>query len=275
MFDFAVTHISVYRRPESLVQTVQCPWITFLVSGCESIKNRLPDGKPVWEGNSGSTPVFAIYLPGMQIDFRMNDRRENWVIMLKNMPFAYTGDTRGLMFGSGAESAMLPFHVPLSRELAAGWQTEFERMREAYLNPTPENSLRVRLGVMNILRFMIDRNAGSPGSSPAEQLKRLIDDDDTFAKPIAQLSRACGYNADHLREQFKARYRTSPLAYRTRRRQAQVMELIAGSRLSVKEISYRTGFKHPSHFCLFFKKEYQISPGEAIRRFRNQTSPEA
>lgn len=275
MFDFTATHISVYRRREALVQTVQCPWITFLVSGCESIKSRLPDGKMAWEGNSGSTPCFAIYLPGMQIDFRMNDRRENWVIMLKDMPFAWSGDENRLMFGDGAESAMLPFRVPLPRELAAGWQTEFERMREAYLNPTPENSLRVRLGVMNILRFMIDRNATGPGSSPAEELKRRIDEDDTFVESIAKLSRACGYNADHLREQFKARYRTSPMAYRTRRRKALIMELIAGSRLSVKEISFRTGFKHPSHFCLFFKKEYLISPGEAIRRFRNQVTIEA
>jgi transcriptional regulator GlxA family with amidase domain len=47
-----------------------------------------------------------------------------------------------------------------------------------------------------------------------------------------------------------------------------MMELIANSSLSVKEIAFRTGFRNVSHFCMEHRKRYGITPLEGIRKFR-------
>ncbi|OGV51351.1 MAG: hypothetical protein A2017_20275 [Lentisphaerae bacterium GWF2_44_16] len=269
MLNFSITHIGIYRKAEKFIQTVSCPWITFYVGGCKYLKVHLPDGKLLREENSGTGAYLGIRLPGMKIDFEMGKKRENWVIMLKDMPLAYSQNKLNAEFMNGTESIFLPFFVNVPFERVAGWQMELKRIQEAYLNPTPKNSLRARLGVMNILRFMIDETADTLAYSPVEKLKNLIDEDRNFSRSILELSKSCSCSADHLRGLFQERYQINPLAYRNQRRKAFIMELIANSNLSVKEIAVRSGFKYLSHFCLAFQKEYCISPKEGIRRFRH------
>jgi len=269
MLNFLIAHVGVYDKAEKFIQTVQCPWISFYVSGLKYRRDYLPDGRLIREAGPDEKPCFAIGFQGMKADFKFGDGRENWVLMLKDVLIRSSSDGKYAEIKEGSEWLRIPFYVEVPDERVEGWQMEIRRIQEAWLNPTPLNSFRARLGIMNILRFMIDGHPDSLGSSPEEKLKRLIDEDSTFSRSIQELSRSCGMTPDHMRVLFQKRFHISPLAYRNQKRGTYMMELIANSPLSVKEISYRTGFRHVSHFCMEHRKLYGITPLEGIRKFRN------
>ena len=100
------------------------------------------------------------------------------------------------------------------------------------------------------------------------KLKELIDASENMSFYIAELSRKCGYSADHLRVLFKDKYEISPQEYRIRHIMAYAMELICKSNLIITDIAEQCGYKHLSHFSSLFKKTHGISPNNALKRFR-------
>ena len=272
MLDFSVQHVGVYKAPEKHIQTVHCPWINFYISGMLSFREYLPDGRFLREGTSCEKPCFSIRVPGMKCEFEFGKNRENWVIMLKDASFRITPEGKCVEVNSRNQWIKIPFLVPVQQEWVEGWQMEMHRIHDAWMHPTPLNSFRARLGVMNILRFMIDGHPDSLGSTPEEKLKSLIDEDRAFSRSLRDMSRSCGICQDHLRVLFHRRFKMSPLEYRIHKRNATMIELVTNSALSVKEISERTGFNHVSHFCMEFKKKYGVTPLEGIRKFRFSSS---
>lgn len=268
MLDFSLVHVGVYRNPEKLLQTVQCPCISFYVSGLKYCRDYFPDGKLLRKAGSSEKPCFTINFPGMKKDFEFGNRRENWVMMLENVSIRCSSDANFAEIRNGGEWLRILSHIEIPAERVEGWQMEMRRIQDAWLSPTPLNSFRARLGVMNILRFMIDRHPDTLGYSPEEKLKHMLDEDSNSSKSIEELSSSCGMSTDHLRLLFQRRFSISPLAYRKQRRSTYMMELVANSSLSVKEIASISGFRHVSHFCMEFKKIFGISPNSGIRRFR-------
>ncbi len=269
MLNFLLVHVGEYRKPEKLIQAVHCPWISFYVSGMKHMRDYLPDGRLIRDAGPDEKPYFDVKFPGMKIDFEFGRGRENWVLMLEDVSIRASSDGKYAEILEGSEWVRVPFHVEVPNERVEGWRMEFRRIQDSWLNPTPLNSFRARLGTMNILRFMIDGHPDSLGSSPEEKLKRLIDEDSSFSRTVQELSRDCGMSPDHLRVLFQRRFHISPLAYRNQKRATYIMELVANSPLTVKEISASAGFKHVSHFCMEHRKLYGISPLEGIRKFRN------
>jgi len=267
MLDFSITHVGVYRKTEKYVQTVHGTWFSFYISGLKYSRTYLPDGRLLREDDSKSDPNLSIRLPGMKIDFEHGAKRENWVVMLKDFPIRYSADMSCAEINLGSWLSV-PFQTQLPRERVPGWQIEFKKLQGFFEEPTPLNTCKAKLSVMNILRFMIEQKMDSIGESPEERLKHLIDSDSSFSASIAELSRSCNVSADHLRLLFYKRYRINPQEYRKQRRNAHIMEMIANSTLPLKEIAAGTGFKHISHFCAEFKRQFGISPKEGIRRFR-------
>lgn len=267
MLDFSITHVGVYRSPEKHVQTVHCPWISFYVSGLKHCRTYLPDGRLIREDGPRTGPYLAIKLPGMKVDFEHGSKRENWIIMLRDFPVRYPDAMDCVEMDLGSWTS-IPFFTELPKERVAGWQAEFKRLQTLLEEPTPLNIVKARLGVMGVLRFMIERKAESIGESPEERLKQMIDRDSSFKSNISELGRGCGMSPDHLRILFQRRYRISPQAYRQQRRNAHIMEMIANSQLSIKEISCCAGFKHMSHFCAEFKRQFGMTPKDGVRHFR-------
>ncbi len=267
MLDFSITHVGVYRNAERHVQTALCPWISFYVSGLRHSRTYLPDGRLLREDGPRTGPYLAIKPPGMKIDFEHGSKRENWVIMLKDFPVRYSDNMDCAEIDLGSWTGV-PFFTELPKERVAGWQAEFKRLQGFLEEPTPLNVCKAKLGVMNILRFMIERRTDAIGESPEERLKQLIDRDAGFASSISKLGESCNVSPDHLRLLFQRRYRIKPQAYRQQRRNAYVMEMIANSSLSIKEIASCAGFKHMSHFCAEFKRQFGMTPKEGVRHFR-------
>ncbi|MBD3242632.1 MAG: helix-turn-helix domain-containing protein [Chitinivibrionales bacterium] len=132
----------------------------------------------------------------------------------------------------------------------------------------PADRLRACMGIVRMLERFVDTYTPRPAQSPPARLKRLIDEDPRQEQGLDELSRRCSYSPDHLRMLFRRAYRTSPRRYRNRRRLAVAMELIAGSRLSIKQIGARVGCRHMSHFTALFRKEFRMTPSDAVAKYR-------
>lgn len=261
MSNLEVLNVGVYREPQQFTQQLDQHFLMFSVQGLKYLKAgfaeyHVPD------------PHFWLFFPGETFSFEYGPGRENWVISFESdMLLPHLANHQAMIFNDGD---WIPFsrfaNVPA--ELVAGWQEEFFQIRDAVANPTPLNLLRAKMGAMAVLRFMIEQGVKVQRQSPANRLRQLISETTNLPRSLAELSVECGYSVDHMRELFTSEFGISPQAYRIRHRMAKAMDLIANSRLSLKEIAYATGFKHPSHFSALFRKTYGASARETMRRLR-------
>ena len=263
MLRMTLRHIGVYRHAERYRQTAEHTFLGFTVSGL--VYAHQPDA----DLDARSGPFFSLLLKGEVTDFEFGADRENWVVQLDTDDLRADPARRASVLArQGATWVPLPRYVFVPRERVPGWREECRRIREAFASPVPRERLRAELGVLGLFRVFLDSEAGTLSVSPAQELKRLIDEDVEFARTLDQLSRRVGYSADHLRKLFEGEFQTSPQEYRSQRRLALVMDLVANSRLSVKEIAARAGFRHVSHLSAAFRHSLGICPREGIRRYR-------
>jgi len=267
---WAAHYAGVYRKPQrEYTQITACPWAGLHISGLK-----------LWElpahGVSLKNPgPFLLLLPqGTKIHFQAAAPRENWVVFLgpgSVEPASRPGFAKASFEGVSAE---LPVYLELDEAAASALQLEFIRVKEGCESPLPQDRMLGALSMANILRTALEKASGAEGRSPAQELKSLIDKSPGDWTPLAELAGNCGFSADHLRKLFLAEFGMNPNEYRERRRMAAARELLARSRLSVKEVSERLGFSYLSHFSASFKASAGMTPSECVRRFR-QRGPEA
>lgn len=268
MINFSLTHIGVYRTPDKNTQSTTSPWLVFHVRGVKCRRTYLPDGRLLCE-EFDPEPNFALRVPGMKTSFEYAEDRENWVIMFNEFPVRFlTGKTTPEIMDD-KDWVPIPWKVPVDPDMLPFWQNRFESMRLAFQDPIPVNKLALKMDIISVFReFLRIDDAPSAASSPEEKLKKLLDNDPSCKYDVNELSGQCGYSRDHLRVLFYARYGLNPLEYRNKLRLSRVMELIAGSSLSLKEISEVTGFKHYTHLSLAFVEAFGISPRTAMKQYR-------
>lgn len=139
------------------------------------------------------------------------------------------------------------------------------------------DALTCRLYVESLADFLALRLLRGAASQPpaaeglsAAQLRRVTDhiarhiDEDLSTAGLAAL---LDLSAFHFSRRFKAATGLAPYQYVTRQRISLARELLAKTRLTLAEISYRTGFSSQSHFGARFKRIVGVSP----RRYRDQS----
>lgn len=258
---FEVRRVGMYNAPQSGTHFLPAPLISLNVRGLT--RYRCPGFDQQRPG-----PFILLGYQGMRVDFEYGNERENWVIMLETDALRASSRPGWVAVRSGASSVELPVLTPLPPEQVTGWLLEFENLHRAFLEPIPRNALRLRAGVMNVLRYLIDSMDPPAETDPAGRLRRLIDEDAEFAQSLEELSGHCGFSPDYLRRLFERRYHMLPIEYRNRRRMARAMELVTNSTLSLKEIAAGTGFNHASHFSLMFRKTFGMTARAAVAAFR-------
>jgi transcriptional regulator GlxA family with amidase domain len=86
---------------------------------------------------------------------------------------------------------------------------------------------------------------------------------------IDELARTLNTNRVRLTRAFDADMKTSPALFWRMIRLLQSRELLYGSRRTITEIAYETGFSDTAHFCSSFRKHYGMTPQE----FRKSRRP--
>ncbi len=262
MIDFRILHVGVYDNPERNRQFIECATISFNISG---LLNMSQNGYAL----DTEAPSLKITPPGSLIVFEYGHNRENWVILI-DTPHIRSSDRQGYIEVNYRNQWIeYPLVVPIEPERVAGLRMEFERILESVQSPFPKNQLLADLGVINLIRTVLNHHTGTLSQSPAAMLKKLIDADNCYHVSLSEISLQCGLSVDHMRTLFRKEYNMSPVQYRNKRRMAMAMEYIANSRLSVSEISDKLGYAHVSHFSAVFHACFDVSPTQAIQRFRH------
>lgn len=108
----------------------------------------------------------------------------------------------------------------------------------------------------------------SMGSLPIKVDQRIIKvlefihekyNEDISVEDLAEISRL---SAVQLRKIFHQELNINPKEYIYTYRLKQAIEMLKYSNLTVKEISYKIGFKNDHYFHTIFKKKYQITPSD-------------
>ena len=266
MFTFALTHAGVYRQHQPrYTQTISCPWLTLHVCGLKRFRHL--NGSMALEEPG---PFLTLGVPGTRVYFETRSPRENYVLMFNGLELRRPergGALVELKFEGGWVA--VPELIPLDPGQVPGMVLMFARVLECFRNPLPINRLDAHLMVAAVLRqFVTQATTTGQGDSPAAALRRLLDQDATFRRPLPELARICGYGADHLRALFRRAYGICPQEYRNQHRLAAAMDLIVQSNLTAKEIAARTGFTYLSHFSAFFRRHAGIAPRQAIVKYR-------
>lgn len=261
MFQFRVTNLVCCRFAQQASYIAPTPHIGLSVRGLR------------WHRSMGVIrerigPALTITPAGYSCEFEYGSDRENWVVFLQTDAIR-AGEAPGMVeIETDVGWCRLPMWTPLSEEHVAGWQNEFARLKELMADPSPMAQLRIQTGVANILRFLCDNRRDCIGKNPAEQFKALLDEDVSCERSLSEYSWELEFSTDHLRRLFEKEYGITPVAYRNRRRAELANLLLANSRLRVKEVAQKLGFKNPGQFAVFFRQHFKISPAEAIRQYR-------
>jgi len=249
------------------------PCIVLLIRGFAHCRLQAPDGT-VYFNYDGHTPCLYLVAPGMTIVFETTRNRENgYIELFSNL--VRRGRTGYVEIQEMQDWFEVPCSLPLSPCQASSLWDEFEALQAAWSVPIPRNLFRVKAGIVALLRLFIEQRESVPTDAltPAQILRRLIDEDRHLTRNLEELSRECGYSSDHMRKLFRARYHLSPQDYRHRQRMARARALMVSTQLTLPEIAQATGFDHVTHFCSAFKKAFHLTPLQGLKRFRREITP--
>jgi AraC-like DNA-binding protein len=103
-------------------------------------------------------------------------------------------------------------------------------------------------------------------SSPVGRAKIHIDTHYAKNLTLADLADSAAVSVPHLHALFRSELGITPHQALLDRRLSEARRLLAGTRLSVKEIAFRTGFAEDSALCKCFKTRCGCTPGEYRER---------
>lgn len=135
------------------------------------------------------------------------------------------------------------------------------------VNPPQPTPLTQKAFLMQLLDMLIGEHFpellhGSERSisSIEVQMKHFIDAGQGLSSSLDDLARQFNYSKYHLERRFKARYGTTPMAYRNKKRLELAKELLKQE--SVSRVSEKLGFSSIYAFSRAFKNHFGFSPNK-------------
>jgi AraC-like DNA-binding protein len=108
------------------------------------------------------------------------------------------------------------------------------------------------------------------GNEPAvalvERFRELLDDPDFLGSSVPAYAARLGVSTGHLSDVVNQALDAAPGHLIRQARAAEAKRLLAGTALSVTQVSGRLGFADTAYFCRFFRREVGETPGSFRRR---------
>jgi AraC-like DNA-binding protein len=261
MLDLNILQIGVFTWPLENDYTTPAPTISFF-----AVPPRLMecDGQRITHDG----PSLFLAPAGARLRLKCVGRRRNWAAVIDSDDIRASDQPGQVELRSLGVWHRAPMWIPVEAAFVTHLEHEWQEMRDAFLEGLPGSRLSARIGIANQVRLLLDYRRPHSDHTPAARLKRLIDEDEQYSRNLDDLSSQCGFSSDHMRLLFKEAYGAAPNQYRNQRRMAVGMDLIAHSDLSIKEIGVHIGCRHMSHFSSLFRKEFDMSPRDAVTGFR-------
>lgn len=263
-----VIYAGLFKRVEKYSMVIPEKWIAFNISGIVRSAHYYPNGKLAYQWQPDDGAYLVLGYPGMRTDFEYDSKRENWVLMVDFPDYHYDSVNQYLYLENGDERLVLPNIVRIPKAEIPELRERFAAIAKGVHSALHQEHLRADLMCASLWSYFLELPVSN---DPADTLKGLIDADHAWNYSISALSRKTGYNRDYLRREFQRKYGVSPGDYRIRKRCVEIMNLIAYSRLSLKEIAYRVGMKHVSHLNILLKREYSLTPSQLLKKYRKYT----
>ena len=261
-----IRQVQLYTNTERHAQAIgECIFI-FMFAGMRRMELRMPDGYRTDLDCAQGSMVF-VATPGMTLDFDYRTPRETWAVWVSPEAVGRCSEPGFIELLDGGITVPIQRAQTIARGFISGWREKLEDMAECLANPHPRTALRARCCFMAILRDLLGHGDEQP-RTPAQRFKSIMDADAGCERTLDALARECGYCRDYLRDCFVREFGVAPGEYRSRKRLARAMELLARTDLSMKEIAAQTGFRHMSHLSMLFRKRFGETPREAMRRLR-------
>lgn len=122
-----------------------------------------------------------------------------------------------------------------------------------YYPLTMEGSSSIRLLSQKIPRWMIE-------------LDKQMSVRENYLKGASRIYELCNYSQPHIVRSFQKYFQMSPTEYVNSKRMNYACELLLSQQYSVSEICYTAGFNNLSYFYTVFKKMYQCTPNEFLKK---------
>ena len=172
-------------------------------------------------------------------------------------------------------------YIPPHREgKRADRYVRSEFLQLAQVRSDPMRSLELDLRVTSLVARLLQLNhsvaqevSQSPTQTHLDRARQYIRDNYARITNVRQVAQEVGISEDYLRHIFAAHGGTSLNRLLNQTKIQRVKELLTHSRLSLKEISYLTGFETERYLVTRFKLLTGVSPGSYRRQAAS--SPEA
>ena len=267
--EFKLHHVDVYRRPEKFCQMLCCHFLSLNVSGLIYSRTTYgPEQIPVFSEETPKNPSLSLFPPGSRKDFRYGNKRENWVIQCDIPALSYHAGNMYTTLEEDGRKFMLPLFREISHEKMLELRKIFSEIRSLFKSQLPENIFRAELLSAALLSELMAEKPEQKMPDTAERFKEKIDADRAFRKDLAEMSAEIGYSPEHARKCFTERYLVEPGEYRGRLRLQVILDKLAHTDLSLKEIADEVGMKHVTHLHIFLKKHCHRTPKQMLRQFR-------
>jgi YesN/AraC family two-component response regulator len=153
------------------------------------------------------------------------------------------------------------------------YYTLFDSVFRAYLGSVPEDEIRMKTSVLNILYELyqdtcnpVNRMQHSPYGKAINQTIDYIKDHFNQKLSLQQLSDVADLSPNYFHKIFTEVMKITPNDYITTVRLNKAKELLLGTNLQIYNIADQCGFNNVSYFSSLFKKSFRITPVE----FRNR-----
>ncbi len=168
----------------------------------------------------------------------------------------------------GCKLSRRKFPVNLSPDQFLRFKELIEQTTENLIDETDNTRFKTCLSILEILGLLVSEiylaETDIPGGyeSRLDQVKARIER--SYAQPVSigELAMAAGMSEGHFLREFKAKFKTSPIAYCRELRINAAKTLLRASALPIKEIAARTGFSDVYYFTRVFTKLAKTTPAK-------------
>lgn len=257
-----------YTQRQTYVQETDTGVVGLIISGLNYMNVYAPDGSLA--GSASNLSLF-LALPGFRLDFAFNARRDNYGALCQIDSLNWNPETRETELNLEGRKISISPVVQVSFDRALRLSEFFQRICTLSSSALESDARISELLLGAILAEFAERSkqaAEKSIPSPAEQLKKAIDEDIHFQHSLKEIMADFAYTDVHLRRIFLRSYQTHPAEYRARLRFKRIQELLSNPKWTLKEIAELVGMNHVTHLHEFIRKRCGLTPVQLRNHLR-------